>query len=126
MIGSVITLVFNDTNHNIYLSDTDFRIEIINWIKINYNDLKKFINIEEKVDKKDVKIVEFKDIDQYNFKSYADLNPMLLYHSYVNYVVEFDEKRIYLSGLKIDELKLDYEYLEAEDESGGCYGYRFE
>ena len=36
--------------------------------KINYNDLKKFINIEEKVDKKDVKIVEFKDIDQYNFK----------------------------------------------------------
>lgn len=121
MINSVITIVLNDINHNIYLSDNSFDNNIINWIKINYNDLKKFTNIQEKLNKENIKIIFFKDINQSNFKSYDDLNPILTYHSNVNYIVDYEENKIYLSGLEIDKLKLNYEYLETEDETGGCY-----
>jgi hypothetical protein len=119
--------IVKEDNYNIYLLNVDYK-KIFNWIFNNFQKIKTWEkeNVKEKLDVENVICINNNNFEKCmnfdNLKTYSDLNPMPSYHSDLNIIINIIENKMYLQGNDIKQFNyLNFEYLEAEDESEDAY-----
>ena len=119
--------IVKEDNYNIYLFNVDYK-KIFNWIFNNFQKIKTWEkeNVKEKLDVENVICINNNNFEECmnlnKLKTYSDLNPMPSYHSDLDIIINIIENKMYLLGNDIEQFNyLNFEYLEAEDESGDAY-----
>lgn len=136
-----------DSNY-IYLFDVDYK-KIFTWIYDNFQKIKTWNkeNIKGEINKKDIIRINNDNFDHYmnfeNLKTYSIMNPIgYPFHPDLDITIDIIKNKIYIGGLDVESFdeplhymckaachlhinNLNFEYFEAEDESGDSYGMNF-
>jgi len=136
-----------DCNY-IYLFDVDYQ-KIFTWIIDNFQNIKTWNkeNIQGEINKKDIIRINNDNFDQYmnfeNLKTYSIMNTLSYpFHPDLNITIDIIKNKMYIGGLDVESFdedlhymckavcylhinNLNFEYFEAEDESGDSYGMDF-
>ena len=136
-----------DCNY-IYLFDVDYK-KIFTWIFDNFQKIKTWNkeNIKEEINKKDIIRINNDNFDHYmnfeNLKTYSIDNPIgYPFHPDLDITIDIIENKMCIGGLDVESFdeplhymckaayhlhinNLNFEYFEAEDESGDSYDMDF-
>lgn len=137
-----------EESNYIYLFDVDYK-KIFNWIFDNFQNIKTWNkeNLKGDINKKDIIRINNDNFDQYmnfkNLKTYSIMNTLSYpFHPYLDITIDIKENKMYIGGLDVESFEgalhemckaasylhinnLNFEYFEAEDESGDSYGMNF-
>ena len=136
-----------DCNY-IYLFDVDYK-KIFNWIFDNFQNIKTWNkeNIKGEINKEDIIRINNDNFDQYmnfeNLKTYSIMSTLSYpFHPDLDITIDIIKNKMYIGGLDVESFdealhymckaachlhinNLNFEYFEAEDESGDSYGMDF-
>ena len=136
-----------DCNY-IYLFDVDYK-KIFTWIYNNFQNIKTWNkeNIKGEINKKDIIQINNQNFEEYmnfeNLKTYSIMNPIgYPFHPDLDITINIIENKMYIGGLDVESFdedlhymckaayhlhinNLNFEYFEADDESGDSYGMNF-
>ena len=136
-----------DCNY-IYLFDVDYQ-KIFTWIYNNFQNIKTWNkeNMQGEINKKDIIRINNDNFDQYmnfeNLKTYSIMNTLSYpFHPYLSITIDIIENKMCIGGLDVESFEgdlyemckaacflhinnLNFEYFEAEDESGDSYDMDF-
>ncbi len=142
-----ITSEKEDCNY-IYLFDVDYK-KIFTWIIDNFQNFKTWNqeNIKQEINKKDIIRINNDNFDEYmnfeNLKTYSIMNTLSYpFHPDLDITIDIIKNKMYIGGLDVESFdeplhymckaachlhinNLNFEYFEAEDESGDSYGMDF-
>ena len=137
----------DDCNY-IYLFDVDYK-KIFNWIFDNFQKIKTWNkeNIKGKINKEDIIRINNENFDQHmnfeNLKTYSIMNPIgYPFHPYLGITINITKNKMCIGGLDVESFdgalykmfkaachlhinNLNFEYFEAEYESGDSYDMDF-
>jgi len=132
----------------IYLFDVNYK-KIFIWIIDNFQKIKTWNkeNIKGEINKKDIIRINNDNFDQYmnfeNLKTYSIMNTLSYpFHPDLDITIDIIKNKMYIAGLDVESFdeplhymckaachlhinNLNFEYFEAEDESGDSYGMDF-
>jgi len=136
-----------DSNY-IYLFDVDYK-KIFTWIFDNFQKIKTWNkeNIKGTINKKDIIRINNDNFEKYmnleNLKTYSIMNTLSYpFHPDLDITIDIIKNKMYIGGLDVESFdetlhymckaachlhinNLNFEYFEAEDESGDSYGMDF-